>query len=285
MPTATIHIGMPKTATSSIQAALSEARPHLAAHGLVYPGTQPEHSALIAVFHPQGAEHFRFQGDRVGPDQAKAMSQALMAEIAALAARPEPPDLILSSEFLNRFPVRAAQAMRAYFAGLGYDTRILCYVRHPIDQAQSSLMQAVKRGQARIAEREAAPTWHSARATLTRYGEAFGREALIVRDFASAKALGPARDALTQIGFSGPLDAVPDPHVNESLSLRALKLAEIRNRVPRRHGFYFVTNWVLLRIGGPKYQLPEPVRQQIEAAAADDLDWLNREFGLALKSP
>ncbi len=282
MPTVFLHIGMPKTATSSVQVALSSAREHLAAHGLVYPGPEREHSALLAEFHPQGVDHFRFRGTRVGPVTARAMADALMSEISDLAARPTPPDLFLSSEFLNRMPRRGARQIRTHFAELGYDIKVLCYVRHPVGQAQSSLMQAVKRNEATMAEREEKPVWHSARATLTTYGEVFGRDRLIVCDFSAARTHGPAQHALRQIGFDGPLDAIPQAHVNESLSAPALKWAERRNRLDWGHKYYFATNWVLMRIGGRKYTLPATVRERIAETAQDELDWLRREFGLEL---
>ena len=284
MPTAYLHIGMPKTATSSVQAALSGARPHLAAHGLVYPGDEREHSALLAAFHPQGVDHFRFRGERVGPEKARAMADALLADIADHAGRADPPDLFLSSEFLNRMPQRGARQIRDHFNGLGYDMQILCYVRHPVDQAQSSLVQAVKRNEATIAEREARPVWHSARATLTTYGDVFGRDALIVRDFRDALAIGPAHDALTRIGFRGSLGSVAQPHVNESFSDKALRLTERRNRRAWGHKYYFVTNWILMRIGGPKYRLPDAVRDRIAAEAAEEMAWLRSEFGLTLSA-
>jgi hypothetical protein len=45
-----LHIGIHKTGTTALQAALADARPELAAHGVLYPGRKTaQHGAAMAV--------------------------------------------------------------------------------------------------------------------------------------------------------------------------------------------------------------------------------------------
>lgn len=282
MPVAYLHIGMPKTGTTSIQHALAKARPQLARHGLVYPGTAPDHADLMAEFHRAGPDHFVFRQRGWDAEKATAACAALLRDIDDLSRRPSRPDLILSSEFLINMRPRWARKLKRYFRDRGYRVRIVCYVRHPMSQISSEIQQGVKDGLHTLRDRRLNPRWHSARKALTPYIDVFGADAITVRDFRSCLSNGPARDILQTIGYAGPLDTLPDVHANRSLTAPALYIIDFLNQAPGGRHVLRRIRPGLHKLGGPKYRLSDRTRARIAAPAKEEVDWIEATFGVRL---
>ena len=137
-----LHIGAPKTGTSSIQVTLNRSRKLLAERGIRYPqmpGTN-RHSLLAVPFLDAVPREF---WPRYGRDKAEVDKAAMEAwqDIANLEGMPT---LILSGEtFIN---LRDGQGLCAVFQRLfpGAEIEILCYLRDPRSAFPSDLQQVLK---------------------------------------------------------------------------------------------------------------------------------------------
>lgn len=127
------HIGIGKTGSSYLQAALAAGRDVLAAHGIAYP------------MEPQVAEQALAGGITSGNLRAAEDIAETMARYPEAQAET---GLLFSNETLHLVltaPNRAyPEGLRAQFP----DARLefLCYIRDPLDHAMSAYQQAVKRG-------------------------------------------------------------------------------------------------------------------------------------------
>lgn len=137
-----LHIGAPKTGTSSIQVSLNRSRQLLAERGICYPqmpGTN-RHSLLAVPFLDAVPREFWPRYGREKPEVDKA-AMAVWQEIAAL----EPCDtLILSGEtFVNlRHAPQLARTMESLFPGA--DVEVVCYLRDPRSAFPSDMQQVLK---------------------------------------------------------------------------------------------------------------------------------------------
>lgn len=142
-----LHIGFGKTGTSVIQAALEALRPQLAAAGICYPvgfGGTGERAARgkAASGNAVALGWLVSPGDRrPGYDEA-----AVLAWLADAIAGAGGRDLLFSSEFLQLPAPALAAALCRRLADAGYDVHVLCHVRHALDQAIATYLQALKRG-------------------------------------------------------------------------------------------------------------------------------------------
>lgn len=129
-----VHIGMHKTASSTLQALMARNRAALAARGVCYPRTDrppfphhPKHSSLHAALH-------------AGPAQVHAEIDTLLQEVGAGGAH----TLVLSAEGLSALRPAAVAGMQA-FARV-FDIEVVCFLRRPDRFAESLWNQRCKNG-------------------------------------------------------------------------------------------------------------------------------------------
>ncbi|MEM9756536.1 MAG: hypothetical protein AAF914_11115 [Pseudomonadota bacterium] len=225
----TLHIGMNKTGTSALQAALFRNRRALLRAGLHYPetglGARSEgaglHYRLSAAFLAGGAE---------GP----ALAGKLLRDIDEVGAR----HAFISSEFFVE--LRDVGPLAAAFAGR--DVRILVYLRRHDHWMASLFAQAVKT--------QARPPWgpsvdafidHARKnlahyyrysTLLGRWAEAFGDAAMDVRVYGPGATTDIVADALR--GLDVPEGAMrgSSPRVNGAPSRRQLAAIDHVQRAP-----------------------------------------------------
>lgn len=137
-----LHIGIHKTGTTAIQAALADARPELAAHGVLYPGKgQAQHGAAMAILdRPWGW---------VGRGEKPANPRAF--ERIAAESRRHPGRVIISSEtFCQCDDGQAARVVD----GLGLDrTHVIVAFRNLGRLLPSTWQQYLKYGRTTPYER------------------------------------------------------------------------------------------------------------------------------------
>jgi hypothetical protein len=137
-----LHIGIHKTGTTALQAALVDARPELAAHGVLYPGRKTaQHGAAMAVLErPWG-----WSGKG-----GKAPNPRVFERIAREARRHRGRVLISSEQFCEADDRMAARVV----AGLGADrTHVIVALRSLGRLLPSSWQQYLKYGRTTTYER------------------------------------------------------------------------------------------------------------------------------------
>ena len=277
----TLHVGLPKTATTTIQHVLEASKPALADRGVLYPGTTAGQLDLVR----------RAQFDRSGSSTAEGSLGAAVERLSAEIREHRPEQVVLSCEHMSLVPERALMRLKQVLVQRlpeVHDIGVLCYVREPVGFATSLCQQRLKSGTARLAEFSAAPWPFSLRDILLKHIACFGRDAVEVRHFHPAQMVNGnvVDDFLSAIGLLGfPLE-VPVPVLNPSLTqagaLVADALAELVPRDQRRGGRRAAYKWMLEAVEGPKFVLPMAVQLRIIEGARTDLEFIHREFGLEI---
>ncbi|MFN5996612.1 MAG: hypothetical protein ACK47C_02795 [Paracoccaceae bacterium] len=271
----TLHVGLPKTATTTIQHVLEAVKPQLAERGIVYPGSTAEHLGLVR----------QVQSGRV-EDAARTIDA--MAEEARDAGAEH---LLLSCEHMSLMPERAVANLKALFEarlpGLR-ELRVLAYVREPIGFATSLCQQRLKSGTTRLAAFRADPWPLRPLALIMKQVRTYGRDAVHLRYLHPEHLVGGtvADDIFAAIGLEGLRPPDPVPILNPSLShqgamvadaLAALVPRDQRNKLQRR-----VFKRRLEAITGEKFVLPEAVQTAIIEASRRDLEGIRSLFGLEI---
>ncbi len=278
-----VHIGMPKTGSSAVQAAMAEARDQLAAIGLLYPGNETDHVLLVPAFHQDGADHFYFNFRGETPEQYIPRTERLLDEIKVSSAQQPSADILISSEYLHDLNKESLQRLDRFFSDYGLEMVAVCFVRHPVDAAQSQTQQNVKQGAGRLADLHARPMWHSARDTLQAPLEVLGKDRLIVLDYASARQVGTERFLLSAIGYEHAASLIKPAQINESLSMAAVYLCDAHNELSAIHPEITHKRGYLFSIGGSKYRLPKDAVDVVRREGSDELRWLSDNFGIELQ--
>ncbi|WP_158743778.1 hypothetical protein [Acidisphaera sp. L21] len=126
MRRAIIHIGLPRTGTTSFQRVLSHLRPALAHAGILYPDLTPRSATVPHLSHQYFGE--ALDGRRKRPEIAE-----LLASLAAQVAAAQPDTLILSYESLCLVrPLLGVPALlRRFLTQLGFAMEVLVTVKPP----------------------------------------------------------------------------------------------------------------------------------------------------------
>ena len=125
-----LHVGMPKCATTSLQAFLGAERKALGSQGFAY------------RMHPGARE--RYQGNGAALAHAIVADDARWREILDFHLD-APGDVIVSSELLfGVFNVKAMHEVAAYIRGRGFETYVVAYFRRQDEWLESDFKQQVK---------------------------------------------------------------------------------------------------------------------------------------------
>jgi len=277
MRKAYLHIGLPKTATTSIQKSLSESRQELRNNGLLYPGDDIDHALMIPTFHQNGGQHFRFARRNMSPENAVEASTTFIAGLVE-EFRQFDGDVLISSEYFSDIDQSKVVELRDFFAKSGLVLEIVCYVRHPVAQVTSSLNQRIKLGRTTLEEGLVALAWQSSRITLEPYLSALGRKNLHVRSFNQAVVKGPTNDLLSIVGYHGSLDNVKQLRGNDSLSMAGVFLVDQINQLYGDSSQHRKKRQLMLGVGGQKFQLPAATASLVEERGQEEVAWLKQTF-------
>jgi hypothetical protein len=271
----TLHVGLPKTATTTIQHVLEASKPLLAREGVVYPGSTAMHLGLVRQV-------------QSGRDEDAARTIDAMADEAREAGAGH---LLVSCEHMSLMPERAVVRLKALFEArlpALRDVRVLCYVREPIGFATSLCQQRLKAGTTRLAAFHAAPWPLRPMAMIMKQVRTYGRDAVQLRHLHLEHLEGGTvvDDVFAAIGLPGLRPPDPVPILNPSLSqqgalvadaLAALVPRDQRSKMQRR-----VFKRELEAIKGERFVLPDAVQRAIIEASRRDLEAIRTVFGLEI---
>ena len=136
-----LHIGFPKTATTSLQLALKANQQDLARHGLCYPLIDSDFKQrYLKIFDQKGQQN----------PTAHAQLEDQVARMEEIIRNSGCANVILSCEELSNFMMMAfaptnLRRMRDRLSAIDPDIRILVYVRNPADFYLSILQERLKR--------------------------------------------------------------------------------------------------------------------------------------------
>ena len=275
----TLHVGLPKTATTTIQHVLETQKAAMIDRGVLYPGTTAFQLDLVR----------RTQFDRSGVSMAEGTLGEAVGRVAAEVREVRPRHLVLSCEHMILVPTRAMLRLREAVETWLPEVReiaVLCYVREPIGFATSLCQQRLKSGTTRLADFAAEPWPFNLGELLGKLAKAHGRSAIELRQLHPDHLIGGTvvSDVLAAIGLPDLPLRDPVPVLNPSLSqhgaLVADALAGLMPRAARSGGRNPALKRRLEAIPGPRFVLPEAVQRRIVVDSGPDLDAIRRDFGL-----
>lgn len=287
-----VHLGMPKTATTTCQNALWKHRAALRDRGWLYPSVEPNHTnALCTMFLPDPRCHITVRSRGITtPAAAEALRAEYFATLEAELADQRWHTLILSAEGLSNLSEASLSDLRNWLLRYADAVEAFYWLRHPVSYSISVMQQMLKGGETLSGMMSSLPLTNY-RGKLTNALAVFGRDALRVERFEHAtarpggvvsefcKALGLPADLAKQVTASARKE-------NESMSLLAGYALDALNHArplfvngipnPQRHPAELAQ---LMRIKGPMFDLPAAQKHQIRAASRPEVDWLRTTFG------
>lgn len=293
---AILHLGMPKTGTTSIQEALYAHRGELLSrHRILYPSVEANHTnPLCTMFLPDPRTHIavRMQGVETA-EAAEALRQDYFERMEAELRGGDWDRLLLSAEGLSNLRTPQLMQIAEWLRGHVDRWRVLYWVRHPVPYTASVLQELLKGGRT-IEEMLGRLPLTNYKGRLSNAFRAFGRRYVELGSFEAARAepgglvaafcrrLGLDEDTALAIAAGGQTS-------NPSMSLLSGYLLDYLNR----HLPLFVDgtlNPARSRIPtgldtglpGPRFDLPQAVRRRVREASREEIRWLNQAFGTEL---
>lgn len=283
-----LHIGSPKTGSTSIQAWCFRNKAALEDKGLLYPGTEQRHNALLSEFHNH-PEDLRF--NRMGTDlsQGGAARAELTAEYAEAAASSALAVLYSNENFLGQARHIRLEALQQELAQKFGELRILCYLRDPYKLLVSRAQEQIKSGVRTYEKVVARPPVLSMEA-LQDYARVFGQEALVLRNFDMLNAAGTPllQDCLEAVlpGISVE-EFAPTRAQNTGLSLEgALIMSGLNSQHGQKGdwaGRHLPVN-ALRGIGSTRFALPPEAVLQVRDQLLEQYEMLDK-LGLSFSPP
>jgi len=288
-----LHIGLPKTGTTSCQEALFAHREMLLQrHGTFYPSVAPSHNSMLSVmFLDDPRRNITLKAKGITTREgAEALRQRYFAQMEADIAGARWDRLVLSSEGLSALPIQSLEKMREWLGRYADDWTVLIWSRHPVSFTTSNIQQHIKSGGTLEELIDAPPLPHMKRRASNAF-MVFGRENVRLTAFEDARAepggivaafcrrLGLPEATAMEIGGATGMR-------NESMSMLAtLLLSHLNQQRPRfvdgrmnpeRRGREIQ---VFQRIKGEKFRLPPEAEISIRRKSRPDVEWMNATFG------
>jgi hypothetical protein len=196
-----LHIGTPKTGTTSLQRVLSSNRDALAAEGVCYSRAAGKFNsrALAAAISPDRNDDYLSRHELLDTDAFQRWREALLDDINdEIADAMRSQDVyLLSSEHLTSTVdqvsdvTRLAQFLTPHFS----DIKIVCYLRRQDLMAVSRISEALRAGLARrglpnVKSKGALPAIYDYDQLLAKWGNVFGQSALHPKVFEKSQLVG-----------------------------------------------------------------------------------------------
>lgn len=289
---AIVHIGPRKTATSTIQDGLSENRAILETAGVLYPGTRPNHSnVMAALVLDNPGDSYRARVRTEDPEDAL-FSKVKLKPFEREIETKDWHTLIISTEFLSDLDRDEIGRLKRWLDRYVDTVRIVYAVRDPIDWAVSVAQQMCK-NMSDVDQVLNTPKHANWRRTIERYEAGFGREAmdttLLAFEEMVADPDGPTGAFLKAMGLAELVPSLTQgpAHRNASLSWEAAMMIMALNarrpffvdgeRNPARSGRELSS---FVGIGGQKFDLSDAARRRAFEASRGDVAWLRERYGI-----
>lgn len=282
-----LHIGAPKTGSSSLQTRLFSVRRKLRSRGVYYPSEAANHYFLASAFHagPAGLFANRFHG-RTSPQALASYHEVNLSAVKKGGLSKDWPAAIFSSESLSMLRPDGIQRLKDFVSTFAKEVRVVCYVRHPAKDAVSRAQQNIKIGIVQWEDffdpnrLKSAVRFFPVKRCLDDYSQVFGSQNMIIRAYDRSTLIGEdiVTDFLSNLG----LPALKRGRVSENRSLTqeaALVANVINKHFPRLENAAPRLPFFLKKIRGRPFHVPSEATKWIERKSISQLDAL-REYGL-----
>lgn len=281
--TAHLHIGVPKTGTTAIQASCESARDLLRSQGFHYLSGDPNHGERLALAFWDKVDALRLAGLRWKDGAAAVAHRAAVQAALAREIDTAQGDLILSSEHLSEFRPSEVQRMLLFLGKRFERVRVIGYIRDPLDWATSAAQQATQWSGDTLDALFDRPRLPDYAGRFGPWIAALGRSDVELRAFGSNDIVA---DFSAALGLATPL--TQGALLNESVSHRsAILLSHMNTCAPpfieARHNPFRSFDLVRdARLPGRRFALPRETVETWADALAAERDWAHQALGRAV---
>jgi hypothetical protein len=291
-----LHIGFPKTGTTTIQNFLYEHREILLKEtGVLYPSLAANLTdALCTMFLNDPSKHITNKMRGITEkgeltDLARAYQHSLEKEFSSV----QYDTILLSAEGVANLQAEEIHNLKNWGDQYTDSWTVIAYVRHPVNYTRSVIQQLMKSGQTLEQLYENAPL-PNYKGRLRGFIEIFGKENINVFDFESAAGANLLHSFCENIDLNTVLiqnhpDFLINKRANTSMSMEAVL---VLNRINHLRPVFIKGERNKLRsnqevpqvqrLAGHTFVLPHPVETKIKEKTREDISWLNEEFELNL---
>ena len=280
-----LHIGMPKTGSTSIQVYLDKRTKRDDWEYISMGGAASTNREMHAMFGTRPEKWYWFAKRGESREKIAARGERMRAELSKAIRDSDKQDIILSSESLSMIEKPGIVALHGFLKEHFDEIRVLAYVRPPIGFMTSFFQQRVKAGHGVFDFRPTLPCY---RKRFRKFDMVFGRENVTLRKFDPASFPGGCivADFCGLVGIAPPAPGEVK-RVNESLSREACGMLYAYHKFGPGYGVgrnvIKENNRIiapLLAMGGRKFKVARSVAADWVDAA--DLEWMERRLGMKL---
>lgn len=290
-----LHIGLPKTGTSTIQNVFHANRDFLLQQeSILYPSLAPSLNVpLGTIFKDAPGEHIVNKMASLTSEEITMRQKNYRSSLDSEISSGGWDILLLSAEGLSNMSASEMTKLREWGETYATNWTVLLCTRHAVDWARSVVQQLLKQGHTLQQLYENIPT-PDYRRKISHAISVFGQENVRIYDFESAAKsdegiVGAFAEQIGLTAASSEFLASRAVNVNESISLEAVQILDSLNRqrplfvdgvrAPGRAGRELP---YLRRIEGQKFDVPDSVKEEVRLRSRKDIAWLNETFGLDL---
>jgi hypothetical protein len=284
-----IHIGVPKTGTTSIQHTMFKNRDELLTRGINYLSIHQNHGSFLVSLLRDNPHETRPNIRRYvdTPEKAAAYNAQNRQRLTEIFSSNQSPKIAISGEALSGLPADSVRGLKQMCDPYATAYRIIVYVRDPYEYANSAFLQHLKDGATLSRPRPIPLTYYQRK--IEKYIDVFGRKNVDIRIFDSRRFVGGSliSDFLTALGESPTLEnSMEIARANEALSHEAaLILSEANIAIPmyvdgranRARAFGFHSR--LAGIKGEKFSISPHVYLKRRGKILADIEWLHGCIG------
>lgn len=280
-----LHIGMPKTGSTSIQIHLDKRTKRDGWEYISMGGAASTNREMHAMFGTRPEKWYWFVKRGESREKIAARGELMRAELSKAIRDSDKRDIILSSESLSMIEKPGIVALHGFLKEHFDEIRVLAYVRPPIGFMTSFFQQRVKAGHGVF---DFKPTLPCYRKRFRKFDAVFGKQNVILRKFDPASFPGGCivADFCGLVGIDPPAEGEVK-RVNESLSREACGILYAYHKFGPGYGVgrnvIKENNRIiapLLAMGGRKFKVARSVAADWVDAA--DLEWMERRLGMKL---
>jgi hypothetical protein len=287
-----LHIGFPKTGTTTIQNFLYERRKILLKDKrILYPSSTPNHSNLLITLF---SEHpGKFVANRMNGITEKNELNNLIDEYRTKLEKELSLEkyntIFFSAEGMINLKPPELLHLKEWASKYVDSWTVVVYVRNPVNYSISVIQELLKMGRT-LEKLYDSPPVPRYRWTLKNYSQVFGKERIKIFDFETTVKENFIRNFCNQMGIDDVFDEFPNERHNPSMSMEA---ALVLSRINHIRPLFFDdgkrnearTNQELAqvqRIKGRKFDLPKTIQAKVLEKSREEIQWLNSEFNLDL---
>lgn len=280
-----LHVGIPKTGTTSIQTYCIQNVTQLREHGIHYPSSWPENHTVVLPYILDES----YQNNRISPQKHEEYLNIdwlglLDSEVEHTSAQ----HLLLSAEGISGYPISALQKLKSLLSKYADTIDVIVYLRHHVSLFESRLPQMLRTTN-NITIQEVETILYQKisnyiKFTLLRLNRVYGREHVTVYSYENA-----STHSHSIVGHF--LEHLAIPYINnpESIPTKNIRLSDVgcgildtyRKQLLHTHKSNEMDNInQLLQIKAPPFIINEEQRNKIMTHSATDRNWVHTHYGI-----